>query len=478
MLKEIGEKINFLKAKSFTKKVLFFSLFVYVVAPFISQASEGAAEGHGSIAATFLWIAVILVFAKISSLIEKVGQPSVLGELVMGVILGNIALLGINWFEPIKNDSIISFLAELGVVILLFQIGLESNINDMKKVGVKAFLVAIVGVIAPFILGTYVVGPWFLPGLSSNAYLFLGAALTATSVGITARVFQDLGKLQTKEAQIVLGAAVIDDVLGLIILAVVSALVTAGAVSFGTITLITAKAIMFLVGSIILGQLLAKNIGKLFSKIHSGAGMKFTVIISFGLVFAYLASIIGLAPIVGAFAAGLILDPVHFKFFKDPKVVEHIKDAVKDAEPVLKGNITKIINKHSDHNIEELINPIGYFLIPIFFVVTGMAVKLETMFDMKVLSVALALTIVAFIGKIIAGFVAGKGVNKILIGFGMVPRGEVGLIFATIGKTLGVVSDEVFSIIVIMVILTTLLTPPILTYLLKKSAKNETPVVA
>ncbi|EKE05999.1 MAG: Sodium/hydrogen exchanger [uncultured bacterium] len=235
---------------------------------------------------------------------------------------------------------------------------------------------------------------------------------------------------------------------------------------------------MFLVGSIILGQLLAKNIGKLFSKIHSGAGMKFTVIISFGLVFAYLASIIGLAPIVGAFAAGLILDPVHFKFFKDPKVVEHIKDAVKDAEPVLKGNITKIINKHSDHNIEELINPIGYFLIPIFFVVTGMAVKLETMFDMKVLSVALALTIVAFIGKIIAGFVAGKGVNKILIGFGMVPRGEVGLIFATIGKTLGVVSDEVFSIIVIMVILTTLLTPPILTYLLKKSAKNETPVVA
>ena len=369
-------------------------------------------------------------------------------------------------------------MAELGVVILLFQIGLESNINDMKKVGVKAFLVAIVGVIAPFILGTYIVGPWFLPGLSSNAYLFLGAALTATSVGITARVFQDLGKLQTKEAQIVLGAAVIDDVLGLIILAVVSALVTAGAVSFGTITLITAKAIMFLVGSIILGQLLAKNIGKLFSKIHSGAGMKFTVIISFGLVFAYLASIIGLAPIVGAFAAGLILDPVHFIFFKDPEVVKHIKESIQDAEPTLKSKVTHIIKKHSDHNIEELINPIGYFLIPIFFVVTGMAVKLETMFDMKVLSVALALTIVAFIGKIIAGFVAGKGVNKILIGFGMVPRGEVGLIFATIGKTLGVVSDEVFHIIVIMIILTTLLTPPILTYLLKKSAKNETLVVA
>jgi Kef-type K+ transport system membrane component KefB len=312
-----------------------------------------------------------------------------------------------------------------------------------------------------------------MPGLDPNAYLFLGAALTATSVGITARVFQDLGKLQMKEAQIVLGAAVIDDVLGLIILAVVSALVTAGAVSIGAITLITGKAILFLIGSIVLGQLLAKNLGKLFSKIHSGIGMKFTIIISFGLVFAYLASLIGLAPIVGAFAAGLILDPVHFRFFKDPEVVEHIKEAVEEAEPVLKGKITRVINKYSDHHIDELVGPLGHFLIPIFFIVTGMAVKLETLFDLPVLIVALALTLVAFMGKIVAGLGAGKGVNKWLIGFGMVPRGEVGLIFATIGKSLGVVSDEVFSIIIIMVILTTLLTPPILTYLLKKEGVEE-----
>ncbi|MCF6276395.1 MAG: cation:proton antiporter [Candidatus Magasanikbacteria bacterium] len=474
ILKTLRGKFNPSKSKRFVKKALFFSLFVYAVAPFIAKAGEGAVEGHGALASTFLWIAVILIFAKISSLIEKFGQPSVLGELVMGVILGNIALLGIHWFEPIKHDSIITFLAELGVVILLFQIGLESKISEMKKVGTKALMVAIVGVVLPFILGAYIVGPWLMPGLDPNAYLFLGAALTATSVGITARVFQDLGKLQMKEAQIVLGAAVIDDVLGLIILAVISALVTAGAVSLGTITLITAKAIMFLVGSIVLGQLLAKHIGKLFSKIHSGVGMKFTIIISFGLIFAYLASIIGLAPIVGAFAAGLILDSVHFRFFKDPEVVSHVKEAVQDAEPALKAKVTRAINKYSDHHIDELINPIGHFLIPIFFVVTGMTVKIETMFDIKVLAVALTLTVVAFFGKIIAGYAAGKGVNKALIGFGMVPRGEVGLIFATIGKTLGVVSDEVFSIIVIMVILTTLLTPPILTHLLKKMDKKET----
>src|SRR3989344_2487559 len=170
-------------------------------------------SGHGSAATIFLWIAIILLAAKISSLIERFGQPSVLGELVIGVILGNLVLLGIGVFEPLKADLIIAFLAELGVVILLFQIGLESNISRMREVGIKALLVACVGVAVPFILGTYIVGPYLLPGQPFSAYLFIGATLTATSVGITARVFRDLGKLQSREAQIVLGAAVIDDVL-------------------------------------------------------------------------------------------------------------------------------------------------------------------------------------------------------------------------------------------------------------------------
>src|SRR6185503_2252840 len=154
-------------------------------------------------------------------------------ELLIGVFLGNVVLLGLNFFEPLKSDAIINFLAQLGVVILLFQVGLESNVQEMRRVGLRAFLVACVGVVFPFLLATVVVGPLLLPGLSFHAYLFLGATLTATSVGITARVFRDLGVLQTAEAQIVLGAAVIDDVLGLIILAVVSAIVTIGVVSLG-----------------------------------------------------------------------------------------------------------------------------------------------------------------------------------------------------------------------------------------------------
>ncbi len=430
---------------------------------------EEGGHGHGAYAQTFLFIAVILIFAKLSSLVEKLGQPSVLGELVIGVILGNLSLLGLYLFEPMKSNDILLFLSELGVVILLFQIGLESNIAEMKKVGMKAFMVAIVGVVVPFILGTYLIGPMLMPGLSNNAYLFLGAALTATSVGITARVFKDLGKLQLKEAQIILGAAVIDDVMGLIILAVITAIVTTGAVGLGVISWIVAKAVLFLVGAVVLGQLLAPQLGKAFSKIHTGVAMKFTLAVCFCLIFAYLAQFIGLAPIVGAFAAGLILDPVHFRYFKDNKVVRDVKAELKDAPKGLKERINKAIEHHSHRHLEDLIEPLAHFLVPIFFVMTGMGVNLTTFGNPKVLLVALIVTVVAFVGKWVAGLGAGKGVNKNLIGFGMVPRGEVGLIFASIGKGLGVVSDEVFSVIVIMVIFTTLLTPPILSMLLKRT---------
>lgn len=436
-----------------------------------SGGAEAAGEAAHSPAATFLAMVIILVAAKVSSLVEKVGQPSVLGELVIGVVLGNLALVGLHIFEFIKADAIIYFLAELGVVILLFQIGLESNLAEMKRVGMRAFLVALIGVVTPFVLGTYLIGPWLLPGLDNNAYIFLGAALTATSVGITARVFRDLGKLQIPEAQIVLGAAVIDDVLGLIILAVVSAMVTAGAVSLGAISLITAKAVLFLVGAIVIGQLIAPWAGKAFSKIHTGIGMKFTLAISFALLFAYLADLIGLAPIVGAFAAGLILDPVYFKDFNDPEVVEDMKQIAEQTEGEVREKILQSVEHHSHKHIEDIIEPVSYFLVPIFFVYTGMQVKLETMFNLPVLAVALGITVAAFVGKLVAGVAAGK-VNKWLVGFGMVPRGEVGLIFAAIGKGLGVVSDEVFSIIVIMVILTTLLTPPILTVLLRRLGKE------
>lgn len=452
----------FLKNRSL---IVWAAVFLSVL-PFISFSASETAGPH-DYSLTFLWIAIILLLAKFSGLVEKIGQPSVLGELLMGILLGNLGLIGLNFFGALKSDPIIPFLAELGVVILLFQIGLESNIQQMKKVGTSAFLVAVIGVIVPFALGTFVVGPLLLKGLSFNAYLFLGATLTATSVGITARVFKDLNKIKTPEAQIVLGAAVIDDVLGLIILAVVSAIVVAGSISLGAVSLITFKAVAFLAGSVVLGILLAPKLGSIFSKINTGTGMKFAFAVSLGLIFAFSAQKIGLAPIVGAFAAGLVLDPVHFKKFKDPEIVSEIKSLTANADNATREKIKTKMEQHSEKHVEELIEPLGHFLVPVFFVMTGFAVELKSLFDPTIIFTAVAVTAAAFAGKIVAGMAAGKA-NKLIVGFGMIPRGEVGLIFAMMGKSLGVVSDAVYSIIIIMVILSTLFTPPALTYLLKK----------
>ncbi len=431
--------------------------------------SQAAGDAHGAHALTLLWIAVLLIAAKVSGLIEKLGQPSVLGELLIGVALGNLGLVGISIFEPITIDPVIIFLAELGVVILLFQIGLESNIKEMTKVGLPALMVAVMGVVLPFVLGAYVVGPYLMPGLEANTYLFLGAALTATSVGITARVFKDLGKLKIKESQIVLGAAVIDDVLGLIILAVVSAIVVAGTVTGGTIALIIVKAVAFLGVAVLVGQATASYIGNFFSRIHTGAGMKFAVAFSFGLVMAYLASQLGLAPIIGAFAGGLILDEVTFKRFRRPDFCEDLEEIKSQVDGDSKKKIDDIMHHYEHRHVEDLLEPVGQIFVPIFFVFTGMMVDLTTFADKAIILTALGLTLAAVLGKVAAGFLAGKGVNKWVVGFGMVPRGEVGLIFATIGLGLGVITDGVFSVVVIMVILTTLITPPILTKLLKNA---------
>lgn len=439
-----------------------------IIGFFLLISSAYAAGGSSEITETFIWIAVLLLLAKIAGLIEKLGQPPVLGELVMGMILGNLFLVGIPWFEPAKHNELLEFLAQLGVVILLFQVGLESDVTEMAKTGWRAFWVAIIGAVLPFILGTYVVGPWVVPGLNQNAYLFLGAALTATSVGITSRVFQDLGKLKIPEAKIILGAAVIDDVLGLIILAVIAAIAKTGSVSMTEIAWISLKAGLFLVGALIIGKTLTGKISNLFAIIHGGPGMKFVVAISTCLIFAYVASLAELAPIIGAFAAGLVLERVHFQEYFDPNINRDIREAIHHTDATTKATVEKVLFKHHDHHLEELIQPLGYFLIPIFFVLIGMQVQLETLWDLKVLSAALIITVVAFIGKVVTGIAAGP-VNKWLVGWGMAPRGEVGLIFAAVGQQLGVVSAEMYSIIIIVVILTTLFTPPILTYYLKKT---------
>jgi Kef-type K+ transport system membrane component KefB len=273
-------------------------------------------ESHGLNPAVLIGVAIILLVAKLSGeLFERLKQPAVLGELCGGILLGNLVIFGFYGAESLKTNETIAALAELGVIILLFEVGLESDLREMMEVGWSSLLVAVLGVIAPFLLG-WAVSAYFIPDEARLAHIFIGATLCATSVGITARVFKDLGKLGTREARIILGAAVIDDVLGLLILAVVAGAIRAassgGALSMFDVAVIALKSIAFLIGSIAVGHFLVPRILRSAGRLET-RGVLLTMALSFCLILAWAAAKVGLAPIVGAFAAGLVLDEVHYK---------------------------------------------------------------------------------------------------------------------------------------------------------------------
>lgn len=411
------------------------------------------------ISTLFLFLAILLVFAKIGSLAEKVNQPAVVGELVAGILLSIIGFVGWGLVDVIRTDMTVEFFADLGAVILLFQIGLETNIDQMKKVGLRAFLVAVIGVVVPFYLGSFVVGPWIFPGEHQITYLFMGAALVATSVGITAAVYQSVGVLKLRASQTVLGAAVIDDVLGLLVLAVVSAMARGGEVSMMFIAILVLKAVGFLALAVVLGGFLANFLSRFFASISTGHGMKLAMALTFALGFAYIASIVGLAPIVGGFAAGLVLERVHFTRFNVPEIVEDLHALNGDTD-IPEAAITRLVDKYDHAHVEDLVKSIGYLIIPIFFIYTGMLVDASSLVNPNVYVTAIVLAFVAIVGKLVAG-VGAKGLflEKLFVGVSMIPRGEVGLIFAAVGRGLGVIPNDIFSTIILVIILTTVIPP-------------------
>ncbi|GHT50020.1 sodium:proton antiporter [Endomicrobiia bacterium] len=382
----------------------------------------------------------ILFFAKIFGEIAlKFGQSAIIGELLAGVIIGPSVLGLINVNETSVLTSVLKSLSELGAIILLFEVGLSTNIKEFLKASGWATAVATVGVVVPYFLGYFV----FLRfGLASQQAIFAGAVLTATSVGITARVFMDLNRLETKEAKIVLGAAVIDDVIGLVILTIVLKLVQGGKVTTGMITSVSGTAILFLVLSVAAGVLIAPSLFNLISKMKQSHTV-FVMGIVFCFIVSALSTKVNLGVIVGAFVAGLILSTT--------KQSEKIKRDVK---------------------------PIYAFFVPIFFVLMGTRVDTSTfnpfiVANREILVLMAILFIVAFVGKAISGFVVfKKGINKLLIGISMVPRGEVGLVFALLGLDNNVFEPKYYSVLVAVIMLTTFITPIMLKYLMAEQ-KNS-----
>lgn len=375
-----------------------------------------------------LQMVIILVAAKIAGeLVERAGLPPVLGELLAGVVLGG-SLLGI-----IRPNEVLRVLAEFGAVILLFEIGLESDLKEFVKVGPSALAVAVVGVIGPFAVG-YAVGLGF--GLDSVTAIYIGATLTATSVGITARTLSDLGRLKSPEAQIILGAAVIDDVLGLIILAVVLGVIQTHSVSFWEIGRITLVAVAFLVGAIAVGIPIAPRLLRVVRRLRT-RGMLTVSAVIFCFGFAYIANELKLATIVGAFAAGLVL--------AETEEISHIQARIK---------------------------PVADIFIPVFFVMLGVSVDLSVFSPSSshVLPLMGALILVAIGMKLFAGLgVLQRGLNRLAVGVGMIPRGEVGLIFASYGLMNHIIDSGLYSAMVAVIFVTTFVTPPLLKLAFRRS---------
>ncbi|MGL5741367.1 MAG: cation:proton antiporter [Legionella sp.] len=438
------------------------------------------------VAFALLGVTTIFFFAIIGRYTaRRFNQPSVLGELLMGILIGNLfyyygfplaillregasvfdvirevlggsplnqaaqsvvhnpdyaqqlisALSGPHGADFLKIAYIVDIFSRYGVIFLLFMVGLESSIHEMKHTGRDSLFVALIGVIAPMFLGFFI-AYYLMPTESYQADLFIAATLSATSIGITARVLSEMKKLRTREARTILGAAMLDDVLGLIILAVVSSLVISGAVDWMVLARILVSAILFFAGTLFLGPIILRRAIHFFRFLEPWEAKLFISFL-FIMILSWLASVIQLATIIGAFTAGVILHDDYF------------------------DGLT--LSQTESRSIYHLLSPLESILAPMFFIVIGIQVKLECFYHWNVVILASGLILAAVVGKLLCGYGAcAKNTDRLLIGIGMLPRGEVGLVFASIGQTLGVISDELFSAIVLMVMVTTFIAPPLL----------------
>ena len=380
----------------------------------------------------FLYLLAILLTARLfAEIAVRLKAPSVLGELLAGVVLGP-SLLG--WMEP---NEVLRLLAEIGIILLLFEVGLETDVRKLAHAGKKSTIVAFGGFVIPFLLGLSL--GYFVFGFSILVSLFIGGTLTATSIGITIRVLSDLKRQQQSEGQIVLGAAVLDDVLGVVLLALLYEFSTGGGVSATN----ASKVLVFVGAFFVLAPMAAKLISLLinrFDAISETPGLIPTTMVSLVLFFAWLAHAVGAPELLGGFAAGLALSR---RFF-------------------LPFGIALSTDKHFSKKIEQQMRPIINLFTPIFFVMVGLSLNLRQI-DWSspfIWKFSLLFFAIAVIGKFAGAILIKEGWHKrLIIGLAMVPRGEVGLIFAELGRVSGVFTNEVYAAMVIVIALTTLVPP-------------------
>ncbi|HLB12431.1 MAG TPA: cation:proton antiporter [Dehalococcoidia bacterium] len=401
------------------------------------------------ISSILLDLFIIFASAKIASeVFERLRQPAVIGELLVGILIGPFALglIGspsmalVHLFQGPETarlalNMVYTVLAELGVIFLLFLTGLETRASDIFRVGGRAAAVAVLGVTFPFLMGYLFIS---LLGRPTVEAVFVATAMVATSVGITARVLRDLGVLGSREARIILGAAVIDDIVGIMILAVAQGLGSAGGLSAWGLVALVVQVVAFTLFLLLVGTRLIRRYSAHFEYLRMPEPT-FVVAVALCLGLAALAGYIGLAAIIGAFLAGMVL--------------AEAKEA---------------------HRIERHTLGVYEFLVPFFFVITGAMVDWRLFLQLDILALAGLVIVLAILGKMAGGVLGGLGMaprSALILGTGMVPRGEVGFIVASIGTSIGVIPQDMFSVVIIMSIVTTIVVPPVLKLLYRRLPK-------
>lgn len=391
----------------------------------------------------FLYLAILLFFARLTGdVFAKFGIPSVIGEIFVGILLGQ-SVLGI-----IPLSDVMRLLAELGIIILLFHIGLEADLKQLKEVGFSAATVAVTGALAPMIVGFFV--SYYVFNFPIMTSLFIGGTLTATSIGITVRVLEDIGKMRERFAQIVLGAAVLDDIFGVVVLAALYEFSKTQEINVNATILLILYIGTFFVFAPIVGRIFAYSVSILSKRLNT---LDFVppVVVAIILLFAFAAHEIGSPEILGAFTAGIAFS----RRFTIPFATAFQAD------------------KDMIHKIEESLNPLIWLFTPLFFIYVGLQINLKAIdFSSPYFWVLSGVLFwVAFLTKLLAGFfIKGTTKEKLSVGFSMLPRGEVGLIFAEFGRISGIYDNTLYAGIIFVVALTTLISPLVLKNLLKEAS--------
>lgn len=418
--------------------------------------------------AIYLWFTLAIMMSRGLAIVKKIGLPIVTSEILAGIVLGNLHFFGIYTFTGMENNEIVRFLAEIGAMILMFEIGLQTQLEDITSKLTSGLKIALFGTVLTFV-GGYFITDLFYPQSSNGTKILLGLISAATATGISGKVFKDLKILNTVEVKTVLTASLIDEVLSILCFAVLSGVLISGKISLNQLMISATKTTGFFFLSITLGSRLTPLLTRYSIKIHAGISMKIGVLFMICTFYTWLAAELGLAPVIGAFIAGLIINPEYFKNFSQAKFLRDFKSiADHTSDENARNQIIKTVTMYEIRSLDELIKPLSNIFVPFFFTYIGLIFHLDDLLDISVILVALALISVTLLGRIISGYSEHSHLNKFVIGLGMTPIGEAGLIFTITGSQLGLISDELISSIVLALVSITILAPVMLKFVVHK----------